>query len=103
VKCRKKEDFEKITFPWRAPPSIATQEDKLRDLFSTFDRSTTDLQMLDRLSAGASRSVRLAWTGLVVEKSTSISLASMVINEGAIVSKGRLSSQFFLFPALHIS
>ncbi|CAP94083.1 electron carrier [Penicillium rubens] len=35
-----------------APPSIATQEDKLRDLFSTFDRSTTDLQMLDRLSAG---------------------------------------------------
>ncbi|KAJ5961321.1 Cytokine-induced anti-apoptosis inhibitor 1 [Penicillium vulpinum] len=35
-----------------APPSIATQEDKLRGLFSTFDRSTTDLQMLDRLSAG---------------------------------------------------
>ncbi|KOS47900.1 Fe-S cluster assembly protein [Penicillium nordicum] len=35
-----------------APPSIATQEDKLRDLFSAFDRSITDLQMLDRLSAG---------------------------------------------------
>jgi hypothetical protein len=35
-----------------APPSIATQEDKLRGLFTTFDRSTTDLQMLDRLSAG---------------------------------------------------
>ncbi|KXG50620.1 Cytokine-induced anti-apoptosis inhibitor 1 [Penicillium griseofulvum] len=35
-----------------APPSIATQEDKLRGLFSTFDRSTTDLQMLDRLSRG---------------------------------------------------
>ncbi|KAJ5162560.1 Cytokine-induced anti-apoptosis inhibitor 1 [Penicillium coprophilum] len=35
-----------------APPSIATQEDKLRGLFSTFDRSTTDLQMLDRLSSG---------------------------------------------------
>jgi len=35
-----------------APPSIATQEDKLRGLFSTFDRATTDLQMLDRLSAG---------------------------------------------------
>ncbi|KAJ5834039.1 Cytokine-induced anti-apoptosis inhibitor 1 [Penicillium robsamsonii] len=34
-----------------APPSIATQEDKLRGLFSTFDRSTTDLQMLDRLSS----------------------------------------------------
>ncbi|OJI85643.1 electron carrier [Aspergillus tubingensis] len=35
-----------------APPSIATQEEKLRDLFTTFDRSTTDLQMLDRISAG---------------------------------------------------
>ncbi|PYH90889.1 DUF689-domain-containing protein [Aspergillus ellipticus CBS 707.79] len=35
-----------------APPSIATQEAKLRDLFTTFDRSTTDLQMLDRISAG---------------------------------------------------
>lgn len=35
-----------------APPSIATHEDKLRDLFSTFDRQFTDLQMLDRLSAG---------------------------------------------------
>ncbi|KAJ5767348.1 uncharacterized protein N7511_004964 [Penicillium nucicola] len=35
-----------------APPSIATQEDQLRGLFTTFDRSTTDLQMLDRLSAG---------------------------------------------------
>ncbi|KAL4812269.1 Fe-S cluster assembly protein dre2 [Aspergillus spinulosporus] len=35
-----------------APPSIATQEDKLRSLFTTYDRSTTDLQMLDRVSAG---------------------------------------------------
>ncbi|KAL2823848.1 Fe-S cluster assembly protein dre2 [Aspergillus cavernicola] len=35
-----------------APPSIATQEDKLRALFTTFDRNTTDLQMLDRVSAG---------------------------------------------------
>ena len=35
-----------------APPSIATKEDKLRDVFKTFDRHTTDLQMLDRLSAG---------------------------------------------------
>lgn len=35
-----------------APPSIATHEDKLRDLFTTFDRQYTDLQMLDRLSAG---------------------------------------------------
>ena len=35
-----------------APPSIASQEDKLRGIFTTFDRSTTDLQMLDRLSAG---------------------------------------------------
>ncbi|KAJ9307282.1 hypothetical protein DTO271D3_1446 [Paecilomyces variotii] len=35
-----------------APPSFATHEEKLRNLFTTFDRSTTDLQMLDRLSAG---------------------------------------------------
>lgn len=35
-----------------APPSIATHEDKLRALFTTFDRTSTDLQMLDRLSAG---------------------------------------------------
>ncbi|KAL4966886.1 DUF689-domain-containing protein [Aspergillus stella-maris] len=35
-----------------APPSIATQEDKLRALFTTYDRTTTDLQMLDRVSAG---------------------------------------------------
>jgi len=35
-----------------APPSVATKEDTLRDIFRTFDRRTTDLQMLDRLSAG---------------------------------------------------
>lgn len=35
-----------------APPSIAAHEDKLHALFATFDRSTSDLQMLDRLSAG---------------------------------------------------
>lgn len=35
-----------------APPSIAAHEEKLRDVFTTFDRSVTDLQMLDRLSAG---------------------------------------------------
>ncbi|GAM42591.1 hypothetical protein TCE0_044r16703 [Talaromyces pinophilus] len=35
-----------------APPSIAAHEEKLRDIFATFDRSVTDLQMLDRLSAG---------------------------------------------------
>ncbi|GES66766.1 Fe-S cluster assembly protein dre2 [Aspergillus terreus] len=35
-----------------APPSIAAHEEKLRDIFVTFDRASTDLQMLDRLSAG---------------------------------------------------
>lgn len=35
-----------------APPSIAAHEEKLRDIFVTFDRTITDLQMLDRLSAG---------------------------------------------------
>ncbi|PYH47951.1 DUF689-domain-containing protein [Aspergillus saccharolyticus JOP 1030-1] len=35
-----------------APPSIATHEEKLRDLFTTYDRATTDLQMLDRIAGG---------------------------------------------------
>ena len=35
-----------------APPSLATKEDKLEDIFKSYDRHTTDLQMLDRLSAG---------------------------------------------------
>lgn len=35
-----------------APPSVAAHEEKLRSVFTTFDRSTSDLQMLDRLSAG---------------------------------------------------
>lgn len=35
-----------------APPSIASHEEKLREVLSAHDRSTTDLQMLDRLSAG---------------------------------------------------
>ncbi|KAI6782183.1 uncharacterized protein J7T54_002420 [Emericellopsis cladophorae] len=35
-----------------APPSLAAHEEKLRNVFTTYDRSTSDLQMLDRLSAG---------------------------------------------------
>ncbi|KAJ5247086.1 hypothetical protein N7468_002069 [Penicillium chermesinum] len=35
-----------------APPSIATQEDKLRELFTAYPRQTSDLQMLDRLASG---------------------------------------------------
>ncbi|RYP54703.1 hypothetical protein DL770_010949 [Monosporascus sp. CRB-9-2] len=35
-----------------APPSIASHEEKLRAVLATHDRSVTDLQMLDRLSAG---------------------------------------------------
>ncbi|KAI0601488.1 Fe-S cluster assembly protein dre2 [Biscogniauxia sp. FL1348] len=35
-----------------APPSIASHEERLRDALATHDRSVTDLQMLDRLSAG---------------------------------------------------
>lgn len=34
-----------------APPSIASHESALQDVFSTRDRSVTDLQMLDRLLA----------------------------------------------------
>ncbi|EKD16584.1 uncharacterized protein L3040_001326 [Drepanopeziza brunnea f. sp. 'multigermtubi'] len=35
-----------------APPSIASHEESLRDVLASHDRSVTDLQMLDRLSAG---------------------------------------------------
>lgn len=35
-----------------APASIAGHEATLRDIYSTFDRSTSDLQMLDRLASG---------------------------------------------------
>ncbi|KAI0435603.1 cytokine-induced anti-apoptosis inhibitor 1, Fe-S biogenesis-domain-containing protein [Xylaria telfairii] len=34
-----------------APPSIASHEDALRDVYTTFNRSTSDLTMLDRLSS----------------------------------------------------
>jgi hypothetical protein len=35
-----------------APPSISSHEEALRDVYTTFDRATSDLTMLDRLSAG---------------------------------------------------
>jgi anamorsin len=35
-----------------APPSLAAHEDRVSALFSAFDRTTTDLHMLDRLAAG---------------------------------------------------
>jgi anamorsin len=35
-----------------APPSIASHEEKLRQVLAAHDRAVTDLQMLDRLSAG---------------------------------------------------
>lgn len=35
-----------------APPSISSHEENLRNVLASHDRSVTDLQMLDRLSAG---------------------------------------------------
>ncbi|CZR60431.1 probable Fe-S cluster assembly protein dre2 [Phialocephala subalpina] len=35
-----------------APPSISSHEESLRNVLASHDRSVTDLQMLDRLSAG---------------------------------------------------
>ncbi|KAI1815675.1 DUF689-domain-containing protein [Poronia punctata] len=35
-----------------APTSIASHEETLRDVYTTYDRSTSDLTMLDRLSSG---------------------------------------------------
>ncbi|KFY73996.1 hypothetical protein V499_05944 [Pseudogymnoascus sp. VKM F-103] len=38
-----------------APPSIASHEEKLHGVLAIHDRSVTDLQMLDRISAGLAR------------------------------------------------
>lgn len=38
-----------------APPSIASHEEKLHGVLAVHDRSVTDLQMLDRISAGLAR------------------------------------------------
>merc|ERR1712000_669040 len=35
-----------------APPSVAAHEEKLKDIFTVYDRSSSDLHMLDRLNAG---------------------------------------------------
>ncbi|KAI1426248.1 cytokine-induced anti-apoptosis inhibitor 1, Fe-S biogenesis-domain-containing protein [Xylaria sp. FL1777] len=35
-----------------APPSIASHEETLHNVYTTFDRATSDLTMLDRLSSG---------------------------------------------------
>ncbi|TGJ88063.1 hypothetical protein E0Z10_g687 [Xylaria hypoxylon] len=35
-----------------APPSIASHEESLHNVYTTFDRATSDLTMLDRLSSG---------------------------------------------------
>ncbi|KAI1311761.1 cytokine-induced anti-apoptosis inhibitor 1, Fe-S biogenesis-domain-containing protein [Xylaria venustula] len=35
-----------------APPSIASHEETLHNVYATFDRATSDLTMLDRLSSG---------------------------------------------------
>ncbi|KAF4121331.1 hypothetical protein GMORB2_2293 [Geosmithia morbida] len=35
-----------------APPSLAAHEEKLRRVFSSYDRSSSDLHMLDRLGSG---------------------------------------------------
>lgn len=35
-----------------APPSVAAHEEKLKDIFTVYDRASSDLHMLDRLNAG---------------------------------------------------
>lgn len=49
-----------------APASLAGQEDALKTVYSTFDRSTSDLHMLDRLSAGAARLPDATYDAVVV-------------------------------------
>lgn len=54
-----------------APPSVAGQEATLKDVFTTFDRSTSDLQMLDRLAVGAANLPEATYDLVVVLTETS--------------------------------
>lgn len=49
-----------------APPSVAAHEDKLRAVFTSFDRAATDLQMLDRVSAGLATLPSAAYDAVLV-------------------------------------
>ncbi|KEY72996.1 hypothetical protein S7711_04660 [Stachybotrys chartarum IBT 7711] len=49
-----------------APPSVAAHEDKLRAVFTSFDRAATDLQMLDRVSAGLATLPPAAYDAVLV-------------------------------------
>jgi hypothetical protein len=79
-----------------APPSLATSESTLASLFAQHDRSTTDLQMLDRLSAGLAHlppstySLVLVLSGL--SESTSQLLDSDVLGKvhDALVPGGKV-------------
>lgn len=49
-----------------APASLAGHEDALKTVYATFDRSYSDLHMLDRLSAGAARLPPATYDAVVV-------------------------------------
>lgn len=49
-----------------APASLAGQEEALKTVYATFDRSTSDLHMLDRLAAGAARLHEATYDAVVV-------------------------------------
>lgn len=49
-----------------APASLAGHEDALKSVYATFDRSSSDLHMLDRLSAGAARLPPATYDAVVV-------------------------------------
>lgn len=63
-----------------APPSIAAHEERLREVLADFDRNTTDLQMMDRLSNGiatlphSTYDMILVLAGVDVTRSESTSL-----------------------------
>jgi hypothetical protein len=52
------------------PPSISAEEEIIRNLFATFGRSNTDLQMLDRINNGLVTLSRETYDLVVVLKST---------------------------------
>ena len=83
-----------------APPSLAAHEERLRAAFASFDRATTDLQMLDRLSAGhvalpaeTYAEVLVLADGSSLSQRNEISRAAYALLVPAMATGGRLHFQ----------
>jgi hypothetical protein len=85
-----------------SPPSLSHNQSVLSALFTTYDRSTTDLQMLDRLSAGLATLPPSTYDSVLVlaDADSTLSEASHLLNSSvlsrvaeALRPGGRVASQ----------